>query len=225
MIRRGEPWGGPTDRVADAVVDGGDADLAAAATGERHPTRLLAFAPTRPSDLARTLGEPGGRARGGRQGIAVPVDLLELRGDGIEAGDAVGHVLVGAHPTRTRWWTRRYRVTLEADGRRVEVGGASGVVVANTRHVGGSPLAPRAHPGDGLADVQVYALARPELGELRRRARRGDHLPHPAVIVRRAREVRVVLDRPAPVQRDGHGSGHSGHVQVVVRSGSLELLL
>ena len=61
-------------------------------------------------------------------------------------------------------------MSVSVDGRAAFDGRATTVVVATGQFRRGLDLVPRGHPGDGRAEIQVYALTRPERA---RAARRG----------------------------------------------------
>jgi diacylglycerol kinase family enzyme len=113
-------------------------------------------------------------------------------------------VVVGTPPDRTRWTTPAPSLRVEVDGRARHEGPATSVVVATGQHLRGLDLVPRGHPGDGRAEVQVYALDRGARSELRRRLATGVHLPHPDVTQAAGRRtVIVALGKPARLEVDG----------------------
>lgn len=91
-----------------------------------------------------------------------------------------------------------YRIT--ADGQAWEQSGAL-VTVANTAMIGGGmKIAPQARPDDGLLDLVVAnGIGRATLVRVFPKLYSGGHVDHPAVTIRRARNV---LIEPAP----GHGA-------------------
>ena len=205
-------------------VTGEDADLAAC--GVNHPGELVRFHSSPASDLARALG----LGREGNGTTEVEIDALEVRGDGRDGeGDAtpaVNAVVLGAPPDRLRWGTRSARVTVRLDGRPWFAGRATTVVVANGQYLRGADVVPRGHPGDGWAEVQVYALRRRERAEMRRRLPTGTHVPHPRIPGGRARRVEVeVAARRVPVEIDGRRRGRSSRVEVTLVPASIRLLI
>ncbi|MFI6482810.1 diacylglycerol/lipid kinase family protein [Nonomuraea sp. NPDC050663] len=177
------------------------------------------------NDLARTAGiTPDNAVKAVLEGQERPMDLLVDDRDGVVV-NAV-HVGVGAEASlraqalkpvlsrlayrvgalvagvRARGW--RLRVTVDgecvADGtRRVLMVG-----LGNGRTIGGgTPLAPRAEPGDGLVDV-VVSFA---VGPLQRlafgvRLRRGEHTRLGEVRALRGRKVSI-SGQAVPVNADG----------------------
>ena len=96
-------------------------------------------------------------------------------------------VVVGVAPDRMRWWSRTFLARSAVDGRLVHAGGAvSAVVVASGQFLRGADVVPRGHPGDGRAEVQVYAPARRSAAAMRGRLPLGTHLPHPRISQARA---------------------------------------
>jgi len=53
-------------------------------------------------------------------------------------------------------------------------------------------VVPRGHPGDGRAEVQIYAVPRSQRAGVRSRLPQGVHLPHPNVTQTTGRRVEVV---------------------------------
>ena len=223
-LRHGEPWGHAATRPPDVEVTGDDADLAAAATN--HPDELVRFRPSPQSDLARALGL-GYDAAGTTE---VAIDTLAVRGDGLDGdGDAVpavNAVVLGAPPDRLRWVARSVSVAVRLDGRPWFTGRATTVVVANGQFLGTADLVPRGHPGDGWAEVQVYALGRRERTGMRRRLPTGTHVPHPRIAGGRARRVEIeVAGRGLPLEIDGRRQGRSRRVEVALVPASIRLLI
>ena len=202
-VRKGEPWGRPVSGPPDATVAGGDADLAQAAA--RLPGRRIAFIASASSDLARALGMSGADRE-------LPVDGLQWDG-----AFALNAVVLGTAPDRMRSWSRGRQLVVRVDGRERFAGRATAVVVANGQYLRGNDLVPRGHPGDGRVEVQVYALRPGERGEMRRRLRRGDHLPHPRIHAAAGARVDVTVEgRPLPVEADGLARGRAGRLTVEV---------
>lgn len=87
---------------------------------------------------------------------------------------------------------RAVPMTLELDGRRVELE-ATLVAVGNTSTYGGGiPICPQADPQDGMLEVTVVGpVTRRALIRVTPTLRRGQHLAHPAVLTYRARAIAV----------------------------------
>ncbi len=219
----------------DVVVLGGDGTLhVVVATLHRRgelDARTVGLVPLGTgNDFARGLGvplDPPAAARVVLAGRPRPLDLLVddeggvivnmvHLGIGAEASEgatplkpvlgrlayAVGALLAGV---RSPGW--RLRVTVDGrsvgDGRpALMVGIGNGVTIG-----GGTPLAPRARPDDGMADV-VVSLTTGPLDRLvyALRLRRGTHLGLRDVITTRGREV-TVEGGPVPVNADGELTG------------------
>ena len=178
--RKGVAVGAAGDRSADWHVDGDDATLAAAVQSTSHGARRVEFRPdadVRSGPGARAATGPGGR---GTLEDSWRVDALRITADGRELfGVNMLVVGVAARPRHlVRPGTRA--VTVTVDRRSIHDGPATAVVVASGQYLRGADLVPRGHPGDGRAEIQVYAAPG------RRRARRpvpgpprATHLPHP----------------------------------------------
>ena len=197
-------------------VAGDDTDLAAVAMSNRGV--LVRFRPSPRSDLARALGL--GPASTGATEVAI--DALEVEPD----GGAVNAVVLGPPPDRLRWSARASDITVRVDGRPWFRGRATTVVVASGQFLRGADVVPRGHPGDGWAEVQVYALARRARRPMRRRLPTGTHVPHPGIRAGRARRVEVeVAGRGLPVEVDGRPRGRTSRLGVTLVPAAIRLLV
>jgi hypothetical protein len=215
-IRPGESWGEPGESSPDIEVDGGDAALADALTTVPAGA-LVAFRPDPTSDLARALGCTPGRATGHE----VTVDLLALA----DGSRAVNAVVLGPPPDRLRGWHRSTPTWVEIDGAELFSGSATTVVVASGQYLRGLDVVPRGHPGDGKAEVQVYAVARGQRGALRRRLPAGAHVPHPGIRQRSGRKISITRDRSGTLEVDGRARGRATVLRVEVVPAALRLAL
>jgi diacylglycerol kinase family enzyme len=218
VIRKGEPWGEPTDARPDVTVAGDDRALASSVADA--PGALVRFEPTESSDLARALGLHTVSSTG----IEVALDTLRVD-DTHDGVNAVNAIVLGTRPDRVRAWTRATQVRVEVDGRERFTGHATTVVVANGQFVAGLDVVPRGHPGDGRIEVQVYGLARGERAGMRRRLPTGTHVPHPRIMQATGRRVVVTAERPLPLELDGRRSGRTLTLTVEVNPATLRLLL
>ncbi len=101
------------------------------------------------------------------------------------------------------------RVTLQLE-RSTFVGKANTVVVANGQYFGfNMNVAPRASPGDGLLDVQVFTGPKTSALVLLPKVSRGRHLAHPLVTRFRSASVAVSTARPWPIEVDGDYLGET----------------
>jgi hypothetical protein len=219
VIEKGRPWGGPAAGGPELRVDGDDADLAAVV--DRAAGRLVAFRPSPASDLARALGmgpaEPAG--------TDVAVDCLRVTVAGRDARPAVNAIVLGRRPDRLRAWHRGAALRVDVDGRERVSTTATTVVVASGQFLHGLDVVPRGHPGDGRAEVQVYALRPGERAAMRRRLPQGAHVPHPRITQVSGRTVVVRCARAVPVEIDGRAAGRTDHLTVEVVPGALHLLV
>jgi hypothetical protein len=199
VIAKGEPWERPAAGPAEWQVEGDDAALAASVRD--HPGVRVGFVPDPTSDLARAIGLAGR----GSGAMELAVDGLRVTADGRELF-AVNMAVVGTAPDQAGWFTGAPELRVEVDGRAVHEGPATGVVIASGQFLRGNDVVPRGHPGDGRAEVHVYAVARGQRSAVRRRLPQGAHLPHPDVTQTVGRRVAVVATRrPVPVELDGVG--------------------
>jgi hypothetical protein len=216
-LRPGQPWGVEASGPADLEVAGGDAALAAVlARGVADP--LIRFTAAPGSDLARAVGLVAGAAP---SGMALPLDVLDLGGGLV----AVNSVVVGAAPDRLRPWHRPAGLTIEIDGTPVEAGAATTLVVMNGQYLRGLDVSPRGHPGDGVAEAQLYALPPAARRAMRSRLPSGAHLPHPAITLRRAKRLVVRAARPVPLEIDGAPAGRITALELTLRSSAYRLLV
>ncbi|HET9770304.1 MAG TPA: hypothetical protein VFS16_05400 [Acidimicrobiia bacterium] len=221
-IRAGGPWGTEHPGPADLEVSGSDAMVAAVvARGLVDP--LVRFLPAPDSDLARAVGLVPGAATAG---MALPLDVLTVgTGDGAEPRLAVNSVVIGVPPDRLRLWHRPAGLTVEIDGKALDASAATTLAVMNGQYLRGSDVSPRGHPGDGVAEAQLYALPPAARRAMRARLATGAHLPHPAITIRRAHTVVVTAPRPVDLEIDGHPAGRISSLEVVVRPGVYRLLV
>jgi hypothetical protein len=204
-IEKGRPWERPATGPASWQVEGDDAALAAAVRD--HPGARVGFRPDPSSDLARALGVQSPRIEGGGGTIELAVDALRVTADGRDLF-AVNMVVVGTAPDRAGWLTAAHDLRVEVDGRVVHDEPATSVVVANGQYLRGNDVVPRGHPGDGRAEVQVYAVSRGQRSGVRSRLPQGVHLPHPDITQTTGRRIDVVAGpspkgRPVRLEVDG----------------------
>jgi diacylglycerol kinase family enzyme len=202
VVEKGQPWERPARGPATWHVDGDDAALAAAVRDQRGAR--VGFRPDPTSDLARALGIGAPALEGrGDAALELGLDALRVTADGRELF-AVNMVVVGTAPDRTTWFTASPELRVEVDGRVVHDGRATAVVVASGQYLRGNDLVPRGHPGDGRAEVQVYAVRRGQRVGVRRRVPQGVHVPHPDITQTSGRRLDVVAaGRPVAVEIDG----------------------
>ncbi len=104
-------------------------------------------------------------------------------------------------------------------------GPATGVVVANGQFLRGADIVPRGHPGDGRAEIQVYAPGPGERAEMRRRLATGTHVPHPRILERTGRVIEITTAVPVRVEIDGIATEPSTRVRVTVLPAALRVLV
>jgi len=241
-VRPGQPWGTEASGPPDFEVSGGDRVLAVA-VGRGITDPLVRFSPGPDSDLARAVGLVAGAAPAG---LALPLDaftitasprsgvrLPEYGGKGTPVDgalssvtiEAVNSVVVGVAPDRLRAWHRPASLSVEIDGVAVEAAQATSLVVMNGQYLRGLDLSPRGHPGDGVAEAQLYALPPGARRAMRTRLATGAHLPHPRITIRRARHVVVRASRPADLEVDGAPAGQISDLEIAIRPAAYRLLV
>jgi hypothetical protein len=217
MIRPGEPWGQPTSATPDLEVAGGDAELASAVA--RRPGVLVRFRPDAGSDLARAIGlgiDPGVGV-----GVEVPLDLLRVD-DGPVAANMI---VIGTPPEALGWFAGRFGANVRVDSRPVFHGPCTTVVISTGQFRRGLDLVPRGHPGDGRAELQIYAVPGRQRRELRTRLATGTHVPHPMITQRSAARVTVSIDRRVRLEVDGRPAPATDLVDVELVPNAYRLLL
>jgi hypothetical protein len=70
-------------------------------------------------------------------------------------------------------------------------------VVASGQYLRGQDVVPRGHPGDGRAEVQIYAVRRSQRAGVRSRLPQGVHLPHPDIAQTTGRRIEVIAAKGA----------------------------
>jgi len=190
-IRKGVDWGTRRPLADDGVVVRSDAEARAVVTEARRagaPPPVLGLLG---GDLCRTLGGRGdaGRLRS-QEAMTFPCDLGSVQ----VAGRS--HWFVAHLVARRGWWRGR------------------ALVAANAAWIGRWNVAPRCHPNDGLLEVLDARVPLGERSKVRARLPLGDHLPHPAITTRRARELQVELERPLPVFLDGVALPPARHLSI-----------
>jgi hypothetical protein len=220
VIRPGDEWGTPAHGPADVEVTGGDADLAAAVT--RRPGALFRFRPDATSDLAGAVGlgsQPSGAPAA--PGVEVALDLLRID----DGPAAVNMIVLGSPPERLRPWSRRFGANVRIDDRPVFHGPCTTVIVATGQFRGGFDVVPRGHPGDGRAEIQIYAVPGRDRRALRGRLATGTHVPHPGITQRSGRNVTVDTGRRVPLEVDGRSLPPVDFVVLGLVPGAYRLLL
>jgi hypothetical protein len=199
-VRKGEPWGSVGPAPAGLVIVRTDRELfevvnARRAAGETVPPIGLVG-----GDLCRALGGTGEEARFAGEVPILPVDLLRVDAGGRTAW-AAAHVIA----RRRRGWRGQI------------------VAVMNGQYAGRADVAPRAHPGDGQADVVTVAAAMDVRARWQawRRLPTGTHVPHASITTRRSAEVTIELGAPAPVAADGRRIARARTFTVTVEPGVL----
>jgi hypothetical protein len=201
-IRPGDAWGRSVDPPQGLVEIADDAELARrlADADDGGPPLLVTG-----GDLGRTVGAIAPRDRDGSRRVRnsvneLPIDLLEVRGDGGAVRPGCAHAVI-----RLPWWRGGWL--------RGPI-----VLVMNAEFIGRWDVAPRSHPNDGRADViqadTSFGL-RQRLAA-RRRLPSGSHVPHPALATRSVRSAEWTFARPMLVIVDGRPIGRFRTVGVTV---------
>lgn len=214
MIARGEDWGLPASGDAAIDVVGDDAALAAAV--DAHPGALIRFLPSAPSDIGRAIGLDPTRP----PSVELPLDLLRVDGE-----PCVNMVVIGLAPDSSRRIFRRIFAMVSVDGVAWWAGRVTTVVIATGEFLRGQDVVPRGHPGDGRAEIQVYALGGPERRRMRARLRHSAHLPHPRIAQRTGRHIEVHANRPLPLEIDGRRREPAATVAIDVVPSGYRLLV
>lgn len=155
----------------------------------------------------------------------MPLDALDVEVDERASAMGVNVVVAGPPPDRLRWTARSSSISITLDGRTWFRARATTVVVASGQFLRGADLVPRGHPGDGWAEVQVYALARRERRTMRRRLPSGAHVPHPRITTGRARRVEIESPRALALEVDGRAQPRTRRLAVTVVPEAIRILV
>jgi hypothetical protein len=202
-LRRFDDWGAPGRLGPDDPVATTDAEARALVEEARRAGRdgvvrlgLLG------GDLCRTVGGRGDADHLRSDGATeLPVDVGSVLADGRM------HRFVAHLVARRPGWQGPFLVAMNADW------------------CGPLLLGARAHPGDGLLDVTRGRLSLGDRLRARRRARTGDHLPHPALRTERVKALQHEFDRPVDLWLDGERVGRVRQLSIRVEAGALHVVI
>ena len=201
-VRKGEDWGVPGPLPADGVVVRDDAEAHHVVEAARRGNLPLPAIGLLGGDLCRTLGGTGDEAR-----LRSP-DATTLVCDlGAALLDGRLHWFTSSLVARGPWWRGR------------------AVLAMNAAWLGAWNVAPKAHPGDGLLDVLDARVPVNQVLAVRSRLPLGDHLPHPAITLRRTAAAQIELERPLPVWLDGVRVGAARTISVRVEPDALTVVV
>jgi hypothetical protein len=192
-IEKGRSWGEPGTLPADGVIVHSDAEAravveAARRTGEPVPTLGLLG-----GDLCRTVGGQGDEARlRSPDAMRLPIDLPSVLIDGRL------HWFIAHLVARRSWWWGEVFVAMNAEW------------------LGRLDVAPRAHPGDGLLDTLSGKPSFDDRIKAHRRLPSGTHVPHPAIVERRAHSIQRDFARPLDIWLDGQKVGRARNLSLRV---------
>jgi YegS/Rv2252/BmrU family lipid kinase len=232
-LEHGTELAGTAAGAGEAVVTLSGDGLVGAVAGvlRSHPGSLLGVLPGgRGNDFARALGIPLDLP-----GACAVIASGSPRA--IDVGDVDGHTFVGigslgidAAANRIandapKWlggtvyfyaalralaaW-KPVTFELRLDGEPLRVSGYSVSACNSPCYGGGMLLAPGAELDDGCFDVVVISsLSKPRFLATLPKVFKGRHVTHPAVSIRRARELVVDADRPLTLYADGDPIGET----------------
>jgi hypothetical protein len=193
-ISKGLEWGWPGRLDPEGAVARSDSDARSVLTDYRSQGLPLPMIGLIGGDLWRAMGEPGGgepRLRSNDARI-YPCDL------GVAVLDDVEHIFVAHLFARRSWWRGQV------------------VAAMNSEFRGAWLVAPRAHPNDGVLDHVVADPSTDQRWMAMRRLPTGQHVPHPAISLRRRSSARYEFDRPTRVYLDGEAVGSTRTLDVRV---------
>jgi diacylglycerol kinase (ATP) len=200
-------------------------------------------------DFVRTFDLPGDAVQAGRRlggEDTRTIDVVRVSTGSEPAGDryfvnvaeaGIGGATVQAASRLPRWIGRaqyvigfwmvlprfqRTGVRLDTDGQVMETS-VHNVVVANARYYGGGmQISPKSSPEDGVLEVLAMVGPKRDAFTILAKVYRGTHLPHPNIVERSARRVRIDTDRPLVLEADGEVIGTTP-VEFEVLPGALRL--
>ena len=150
-------------------------------------------------DLALTLGASGTIPQAGSRALACSIDVLCVQAKS-DSGErrfwfAVSSVSIG------KWWSGEW------------------TVITSTGRLDGLEVCPRAHPGDGFADLFVMqsGMRLRQRIAARKKMRSGSHLPHPQMRVSKVNSLNS--NESALLTIDGVPRGHFCQVEIELKPG------
>ncbi|MGZ5498376.1 MAG: diacylglycerol/lipid kinase family protein [Candidatus Aminicenantales bacterium] len=134
-------------------------------------------------------------------GVGLIADILQLTNERLKFLGAAGYSLA-VLVRLIRGMSNR--ITIEADGRKLEVAN-SALVVSNSKFTGGKmKIAPPADTSDGRADIILFnGVNRREIVAIFAGVFSGKHLAHPKVEAVQAASISVESDPPLRLMADG----------------------
>jgi len=197
-IERGEPWGEARPLPRHGVLVRSDREARDIVTAARRAGEPIPPLGLLGGDLCRTLGGRGDEARlRSAEATTFPVDLGSVLVDGRL------HWFVAHLVAKRSWWRGR------------------AVVAMNAQFLGSWDVAPKSHPNDGRLDVLDGDLPLGQRLQARRRLPLGTHVPHPAIEEQRVQAVQIDLQRPTPLELDGHLLGAARSLSIRVEPDAL----
>jgi YegS/Rv2252/BmrU family lipid kinase len=154
-------------------------------------------------------------------GVGLIADILELTNRRLKFLGAAGYSLA-VLIRLVRGMSNR--VTIEADGRRVEAPD-SALVVSNSKYTGGKMMiAPPADTSDGRADIVLFnGVNRREILAIFSGVFSGKHAGHPKVELLRGASIAVESDPPLRLMADGELIGWTP-LRIKVLAGEIDFL-
>jgi diacylglycerol kinase (ATP) len=191
------PAGTGNSFLRDFDVTTPDQALEAILTGRRRKVDLVEF----------TYREDRAGARSVRRyslniiGVGLIADILELTNARLKFMGAAGYS-VAVLVRLLRGMSNR--ITIEADGRKLDVAD-SALVISNSKYTGGKmKIAPPADTSDGRADIVLFnGVNRREIVAIFSGVFSGKHLAHPKVETFQAASISVESDPPLRLMADG----------------------
>lgn len=201
-IDRGSDWGRFGGLPEDGPVARSDAELRRHVESARRDGVGPSAIGLTAGDLARTLGVSGDERRiRSPDGAQLPVDIVRIEAEGATYW-CVAHAVA-----RRRWWRGRV------------------VAIMNASHHGAWNPAPRAHPGDGRADIIDARVPWGDRRQARRRLPSGTHVPHPRITIARHQSGEIELDRPCMLWLDGERIGRVSRFRYEVEPASVTVVV
>lgn len=185
-IERGQEWGWSSTTTGEIPLCSDDIALAQAVQAGVDVVRLAS------GDVARTLGV---NATAPKLDTAweVPVDVLRVSLDQASPIIAAAHIVIGRWTDRAGW-----------------------CAVMNAAFIGARNWAPRAHPGDGRADIVTSTVRGADRFKARKRALTGAHVPHPDITIRRGESATLEFASQRAVWVDGQPRPRAKHIRFEV---------
>ncbi len=100
-----------------------------------------------------------------------------------------------------------------------------GKVIVNSQLIAGRRLAPKAHPGDGSLELIESSLSFRQALLARRKAKLGDHLPHPDLGIKRVQNLKYHFEESKKLVIDNQFIGYHKFIEFEVLPHAITIIV